>query len=127
MDNRCGQLKSLLEAYYTLEINIDIGKDVAIKLKYVFIDFFLLEGESDIYRSLSDGVGILRVYAYKTKCEYNVMVFNLLGPSLKDLFNFCRRKFSLKTVLILADQLIRYLEYMHLSVLFIEISNLRTS
>lgn len=41
------------------------------------------------------------------------MIFNLLGPSLKDLFNFCDRKFSLKIVLILADQLIRYLEYIH--------------
>ena len=67
------------------------------------IDPFLLEDEADIYRFLSGGVGILRVHAYETECEYNSMVFDLLGPSLEDLFNFCGRKFSLKTVLMLVD------------------------
>jgi len=103
----------LLEAHHTQGIDIDISEDVAVKLEHVSIDPSLLEGEADTYRSLFDGVGIPRVHAYETECEYNVMVFDLLGPSLQDLFNFCGRKLSLKTVLMLVDQLLYRLEYIH--------------
>lgn len=93
-------------------INDETGEEVAIKLEHCSIDPSVLRIEADIYKSLT-GVGIPRVHWYGYECEYNVMVFDLLGPSLEDLFNFCQRDFSLKTVLMLADQLISRLEYIH--------------
>ncbi|KAK2381875.1 casein kinase protein [Trifolium repens] len=48
-----------------------------------------------------------------TDGDHNVLVINLLRRSLEDLSVFCGSKFSLKTVLMLADQMLSRIEYMH--------------
>ena len=53
-------------------------------------------------------VGIPTIKWCGTEGDYNVLVIELLEPSLEDLFNFCRCRFSLKTVLLLADQLVEH-------------------
>lgn len=57
--------------------------------------------------------GIPGVKWFGSEGDYNVLVIDLLGPSLEDLFNYCNKKFTLKTVLLLADQMIARLEFMH--------------
>lgn len=50
--------------------------------------------------------GIPNMRWFGVEGDYNVLVMDLLGHSLEDLFNLCSRKFSLKTVLMLADQMV---------------------
>lgn len=59
------------------------------------------------------GIGIPRIIWCGSEGDYNVMVMELLGPSLEDLFNFCNRRFTLKTVLLLADQMISRIDFIH--------------
>lgn len=86
---------------------------MALKLEYNQINPSQLQNEVKIYRKLEPGHGIPRVYWDGSECDFKVMAFELLGPSLEDLFNYCGRRFSLKTVLLLADQLISRLQYIH--------------
>eukprot|EP00095_Tigriopus_kingsejongensis_P007983 maker-scaffold475_size161908-snap-gene-0.25 protein:Tk07983 transcript:maker-scaffold475_size161908-snap-gene-0.25-mRNA-1 annotation:"casein kinase i isoform epsilon" len=96
-----------------LAINIQTGEEVAIKLEQAKAKHPQLHIECKFYKVLQGGVGIPQVLHYGKEGDYRVMVMELLGPSLEDLFNFCQRKFSLKTVLLLADQLISRIEFIH--------------
>jgi casein kinase 1 len=57
--------------------------------------------------------GIPRVYACGVEDEYNYLVMDLMGPSLESLLMSNCKRFSLKTVLMLVDQMIARLEYLH--------------
>jgi serine/threonine protein kinase len=57
--------------------------------------------------------GIPHLKWFGVEGEFNCMVIDLLGPSMEEFFNYCSRSFSLKTVLMLADQMINRVEYMH--------------
>ncbi|KQK09416.1 casein kinase 1-like protein 2 [Brachypodium distachyon] len=96
-----------------LGTNIQTNEEVAIKLENVKTKHPQLLYESKIYRILQGGTGIPNVRWFGVEGDYNVLVMDLLGPSLEDLFNFCSRKLSLKTVLMLADQMINRVEFVH--------------
>ena len=85
-----------------LGINVHTGGEVAIKLESVNARHPQLSYESKIYRILMGAPGIPHVRYFGPVSKFNVLVMDLLGPSIEDLFNFCGRKFSIKTVLMLA-------------------------
>ncbi|GMH22043.1 hypothetical protein Nepgr_023886 [Nepenthes gracilis] len=96
-----------------LGTNIQTNEEVAIKLEPVKTKHPQLLYESKLYKILQGGTGIPNVKWFGVEGDYNVLVLDLLGPSLEDLFNFCSRKLSLKTVLMLADQMINRVEFVH--------------
>ena len=51
-------------------------------------------------------MGIPNVYYCGAEGEYNIMVMDLLGDSLEDLFVMSGKKFDLKTTLQLAYQMV---------------------
>ena len=87
-------------------INIVSKCDVAIKFEVVNTEHSQVENEYRVYQSLAGAIGIPCVHWFGTECDYNVLVLEHLGPSLEDLFNRHKRRFSLPTVLLLTDQLV---------------------
>ncbi|KAF7544204.1 hypothetical protein G7046_g9834 [Stylonectria norvegica] len=93
--------------------DMESNEKIAIKLMLVKNGPEMLESESETYAALSGGAGIPRVFWSGEECDYYVLVCDLLGPSLEDLFNYCRRRFSLKTILLIAEQAITRIKYIH--------------
>ena len=56
---------------------------------------------------------IPKVMYYGHEGEYRTLVMELLGPSLEDLFQFCQKRFSLKTACLLAEQMLTSIEHIH--------------
>lgn len=94
-------------------IDITNGNEVAVKLESKRTKCPQLLYENKLYRLLKGGIGFPRVWWYGQDKYHNALVMDLLGPSLEYLFNICSRKFSMKTILMLADQMISRLEYLH--------------
>ncbi|KAL7720308.1 Casein kinase [Entamoeba marina] len=101
-----------------LGVDVESNIPVAIKLEHKKCRHPQLKAEADLYHTFVQGLsskpdGFPEVKYFGEQGDFNVMVLEFLGPSLEDLFNYCGRKFSLKTVLQLLDQCLQRLEFTH--------------
>ncbi|KAF7254920.1 hypothetical protein EG68_08234 [Paragonimus skrjabini miyazakii] len=96
-----------------LGVNLLTGEEVAVKMENIYAKHPQLQFEHRVYRMLAGAVGIPQAKWYGASRTYWVLVMDLLGPSLEDLFTFCCRRFTMKTVLMLADQMLARIEHVH--------------
>ncbi|XP_022748875.1 casein kinase 1-like protein 4 [Durio zibethinus] len=86
--------------------HIDTSEIVAVKIENNKTRQLQLLYEAKLYKILQEGSGIPIIKWSGVDREDNLLVLDLLGPSLEDLLVYCSRKFTLKTVLMLADQMV---------------------
>ena len=94
-------------------INKATGEEIAIKLEPLNTEQPQLIYEYKIYKYLQNGFGIPKVYECSHDKKYTILIMDLLGESLEKKFAYCNKKFSLLTVLMIMEQLITRIEFIH--------------
>src|SRR3989338_11099691 len=67
-------------------LNVETNEEVAIKLESRGRLQCQLEREAKFFKRLQNGPGLPRVRWYGVEGDFNVMVLDLLGPNMEDLF-----------------------------------------
>jgi len=86
---------------------------IAIKAESVNSNDKHLHLEYAIYQRLYGVEGMPKVLYFGQRNTENIMIMELLGPSIESLFNICERSFSIKTVCMIGKQLLTRLEMVH--------------
>ena len=103
-----GSFGQILEA-----VDLETDEEVAVKLEEIRTKHPQLRYESKLYRLLQGGAGFPALRWSGIEGDYNILVLDRLGHNLETLFQRCHRRFSTKTVCMLADQMISRLQHMH--------------
>ena|SRR5699024_8505093 len=93
--------------------NIESQERIAIKLELACDRAAQLHNEFKFYRVIGERKGFPSIYWFGQWDRYNVIVMDLLGKNLEDVFEVCEHKFSLKTIIQVALQLLDRFEYLH--------------
>lgn len=92
--------------------NLYNNEHVAIKLEPMKSKAPQLHLEFRFYKILGNVEGIPKLFYFGSCGKYNALVMELLGPSLEDMFDLCDRKFSVKTVIQIALQIVSFMSFM---------------
>lgn len=95
-------------------VDQETQENVAIKFEWIYAEKSgkLLQ-EAELYKSLPEEGHVPRVRWSGTEGEYNILVMELLGPSLEDLLDAGIGKFGLQTVIMIGLQIIDRIEFVH--------------
>ncbi|QSL66022.1 hypothetical protein MERGE_003159 [Pneumocystis wakefieldiae] len=94
-------------------VDVFNNQHVAIKFEPRKSDAPQLRDEYRTYKLLVGSLGIPHVYYFGQEGLHNILVIDLLGPSLEDLFDWCGRRFTTKTVVMLAKQMLTRVQTIH--------------
>jgi serine/threonine protein kinase len=89
------------------------NEEVAIKLENVSTRHPQLSYESKLMKLMQESAGVPAMLWFGSEGGFNVLIMELLGPSIEDLFLYCNKKFSLKTVMMVGSQMLERIEYLH--------------
>jgi casein kinase 1 epsilon len=100
-------------------VEIETGNEVAIKVEELRSSAPQLAFEYDVSKKLMEGMeGTPQGFAlpcqfFENTGRHCALVMPLLGPCIEDYMGKCEGKFSAKTTLMIAEQILRRLEYLH--------------
>lgn len=72
-----------------------------------------LKHESLVYDYFKNTIGFPKIYKFIERKNDLVFIMEFLGPNLEELFNYCKKSFTLKTVLMIAIQILNRIEKLH--------------
>jgi serine/threonine protein kinase len=94
-------------------VHTETGHFVAVKLENKQQDSKLLE-EAEILKTIGETCnGVPEIIQTGSSKKWNFMIMSFLGPNIEELFIYQKRNFSLKTTLMLADQILNIIKGVH--------------
>ena len=84
-------------------LNLKNNEEIAIKVESSSIEFPQLFNETQIYQILNKDrshkdYGIPTVKYCSREGDFNIMVMDLMGPNLDEVFHYCNNKFTIQTL-----------------------------